>query len=55
MSPPASGSGIPIPQTYPPLPISVPRIVKKEVKDIGKQMTQGRDKHKEELVKAMKA
>ena len=55
MPPPMPGSGIPIPPSPPPPPISIPKTIKKEAKDIGKQMLQGGDKHKKELAKAMKA
>ncbi|MEG8230104.1 hypothetical protein O6R16_03355 [Candidatus Rickettsia tasmanensis] len=55
MPPPMPGSSIPIPTSPPPPPISIPKTIKKEAKDIGKQMPQGGDKHKEELAKAMKA
>ncbi|MCC8467515.1 MAG: transporter [Rickettsia endosymbiont of Eriopis connexa] len=53
MPSPMPGSGIPIPP--PPPPPSIPNIVKEEVKDIGKQIPQERDKHKEGLAKAMEA
>ncbi|WP_041816762.1 T4SS guanine nucleotide exchange effector RalF [Rickettsia akari] len=49
--PPMPGSGIPVP----PPPPSIPNIVKKEAQDIGKQIPQEGDKHKEGLVKAMEA
>ncbi|MFP3120364.1 transporter [Rickettsia sp. R2] len=55
MPPLMPGSGIPIPPSPPPPPISIPKTIKKEAKDVGKQMPQGGDKHKEELTKAMKA
>ncbi|MCX4079556.1 transporter [Rickettsia rhipicephali] len=58
MPPPMPGSGIPISPSSPPPPIppiSIPKTIKKEAKDIGKQMPQGGDKHKKELAKAMKA
>ncbi|AXU07138.1 transporter [Rickettsia japonica] len=55
MPPLMPGSGIPIPPSPPPPPISIPKTIKKEAKDVGKQMPQGGDKHKEELTKAIKA
>ncbi|XVN44168.1 MAG: transporter [Rickettsia hoogstraalii] len=50
--PPMPGSGLSVP---PPPPPSIPNIVKKEAKDIGKQIPQEGDKHKEGLAKAMEA
>jgi len=54
--PPMPGSGLPIPPPPspppPPLP-PIPNIVKKEAQDIGKQIPQGGNKHKEALTKAM--
>nr|WP_231571805.1 hypothetical protein [Rickettsia amblyommatis] len=47
------GSGIPMPPSPLPPPISIPKTI--EAKDIGKQMPQGGNKHKEELAKVMKA
>lgn len=47
------GSGIPMPPSPLPPPISIPKTI--EAKDIGKQMLQGGNKHKEELAKVMKA
>ncbi|WP_016770085.1 hypothetical protein [Rickettsia sibirica] len=55
MPPLMPGSGIPIPPPPPPPPISIPKTIKKEAKDVGKQMPQAGDQHKEELAKAMKA
>ncbi|KJW02679.1 putative transport protein sec7 [Rickettsia endosymbiont of Ixodes pacificus] len=53
MPPPMPGSSIPIPPSPPSPPISIPKTIKKEAKDIGKQMPQGGDNHKEELAKAI--
>ncbi|AFE52812.1 protein transport protein SEC7 (sec7) [Rickettsia prowazekii str. GvV257] len=53
VEPQISKSDLPIKPPQLPVPKSIPNVVKKAAKDISKQISHERDKHKEELAKAL--